>query len=71
MMGAGRALPHKGLRALHPWNSSAASRSALMGSKKALILFIWDRTTGWRAEWGYIYRQLEFGSRRLIKYDPD
>jgi len=47
MIGAGRALLHKGLSALHPWNTSEASRSALRGRKKALILFIWDRTIGW------------------------
>src|ERR1022692_519531 len=47
MLGAGRALPHKGLSALQAWKKSKASRSTLSGRKKALILFIWDRTIGW------------------------
>jgi hypothetical protein len=50
MTGAGRALPHKGLSELHPWNISEASTSTLRGRKKALIRFIWDRTIDRRAE---------------------
>src|SRR5580658_153641 len=46
MIGAGRALPHKGLMALQAWKTSKASRSALRGRKKALILFLWDRSIG-------------------------
>jgi hypothetical protein len=46
MLGAGRALPHKGLSALQAWKTSEASRSALSSRKKALIVFIWDRTIG-------------------------
>jgi hypothetical protein len=40
MIGVGRALPHKGLSALHPGKMSKASRSELRGRKKALIRFI-------------------------------
>jgi len=46
MLGAGRALPHKGLSALQAWKTSKASRSAPRDDKKVLILFIWDSTTG-------------------------
>jgi hypothetical protein len=45
MTGAGRALPHKGLTALHPGNASKASTSALRVHREALILVIRDRTT--------------------------
>jgi hypothetical protein len=46
MIGAGRALPHNGLTALQPWKTSEASMSTLTVRKKALILFIGDRTIG-------------------------
>jgi hypothetical protein len=42
-IGSGRALPHKGLSALQAWQASEASRSALRGRRKALIL-LWDRS---------------------------
>jgi hypothetical protein len=40
MIGAGRALPHKGLSALQPCKKSNPSRSVLRGRKKALIAFL-------------------------------
>jgi hypothetical protein len=46
MLGAGRALPHKGLSALQAWKTSKASTGAL-SRKQAPILFMWDRTIGW------------------------
>jgi hypothetical protein len=46
MLGAGRALPHKGLSALQAGKTSKASRGAL-SRKTALILFMWDRIIGW------------------------
>src|ERR1035438_4647282 len=46
IIGAGRALPQKGLNALQPGKNSKASRSALGGRKKALIRFIRHLTSG-------------------------
>src|ERR1700730_2745394 len=46
MIGAGRALPHKGLMVLQPWKTSKASSSALRGRMKALIRFIRHRPPG-------------------------
>jgi hypothetical protein len=46
IIGAGRALPHKGLSALQPGKNSKASRSALSGGQKTLIRFIRHRTLG-------------------------
>lgn len=42
--GAGRVFPQKGLSALQPGKNSKESKSALSGSKRALIRFIWHRT---------------------------
>ena len=44
MIGAGRELPHRGLSALQPWNTSKATRIVLAGSKRAPIRFILHRT---------------------------
>ena len=52
MIGAGRALPHKGLSALQPWNTSKESTSTLRGRKKAPIGFILYRTPASRRKIG-------------------
>jgi hypothetical protein len=46
MIGAGRALPHKGLSALQACKTIKASRSALRGRRRALILIRWDHRFG-------------------------
>jgi hypothetical protein len=51
MIGAGRALPHKGLSALQPWNTSKASKSAPRGRETAPIRFIRHRTPITAEEW--------------------